>query len=78
MTEEKYEHCSNCGGKIIDDEPSFIPLSEDEVLKITDQICTNCKAHIVGKYQKLETIKNRKLADAALAYCKAVVQHHRA
>jgi hypothetical protein len=61
MNENEYEPCSYCGGKVVDDKPSFIQLSEDEILKITDQKCTVCGMSFIGPNQKLETIKNREM-----------------
>ena len=75
MTETEYEPCSCCGGKVVDDKPSYIPLSEEEgeVLKITDQKCTQCGCVIVGKHQKLETIKDKKFYNKVEEYLETLV-----
>ena len=52
-----------CGGKVIDDEPSLLPLDDDCVLKIIDQKCTKCGAHIVGKHQQTFLYHNKKVHD---------------
>lgn len=55
---------NNCGGEVVDDEPHYIPLGKDVVLKITDMRCKKCgAAYVGGKYQKLERIQNRELCD---------------
>lgn len=42
----------DCGGDIIDEEPSYIPMGEDTIIKVIDQRCNKCGAAIIGKYQK--------------------------
>lgn len=59
----KYKPCSNCGGKVIDGKPHFIPLGTDSVLKIIDQECERCGCAIIGENQKTELIKNREAHD---------------
>lgn len=53
----------NCGGKVIDDKPHYIPLGEDTVLEIIDQTCTKCGAIIIGKHQRTRQIANKKAHD---------------
>ena len=53
----------DCGGKIIDDEPHYIPLGSDSIMRIIDQRCIKCGCSIIGRYQKTEIIKNQKAHD---------------
>lgn len=53
----------DCGGEIVDCEPSYIPLGKDSVMQIIDQRCNKCGALLVGKYQKTKIIKNREAHD---------------
>ncbi len=54
----------DCGGNVVDDEPHYIPLGTDMVLKIADKRCEKCGAvYVGGQYQKLERIQNRELCD---------------
>lgn len=62
---ETYEK-HDCGGNIVDDEPHYIPLGDDTVIKIIDQTCDKCGSNIIGKHQKLETYKNKELHDKLL------------
>ncbi|WP_143321049.1 hypothetical protein [Clostridium sp. HBUAS56010] len=59
MEYEKHD----CGGEIVDCEPSYIPLGKDSVLQIIDQKCKKCGTLIVGKYQKTKMIKNQEAHD---------------
>lgn len=49
----------DCGGNIIDDKPHYVPMGEDTVIKITDQICDKCGTHFIGKYQKNRSISQQ-------------------
>ena len=53
----------DCGGDIIDDEPSYIPIGEDAIIKVIDQRCNKCDAVIIGKYQKIKIIHNKATHD---------------
>jgi hypothetical protein len=59
MEYEKHE----CGGEIVDEKPSYIPLGSDSIMQIIDQKCTKCGALIIGKYQKTKIIENQELHD---------------
>lgn len=59
MEYEKHD----CGGEIVDCEPSYIPLGTDSVMQIIDQKCNKCGTLIVGKYQKTKMIKNQEAHD---------------
>ena len=61
-SKEEYEP-HNCGGKIVDDEPHYIPLGCDSIMQIIDQRCTKCGCSIIGRYQKTKIIKNQKAHD---------------
>jgi hypothetical protein len=61
MFEEYEKH--DCGGNIIDGKPHYIPLGDDVIVKITDQICDKCGAVIIGNNQKKEFYHNKKLHD---------------
>jgi hypothetical protein len=52
MENEKHD----CGGKIIDCEPSYILLETDSVMQIINQ---RCGALVIGRYQKTKVIKNQ-------------------
>lgn len=57
-------HINNCGGEVVDDEPHYIPLGDDMILKITDMRCKKCGAvYAGGKYQKMERVYNRELCE---------------
>jgi hypothetical protein len=61
----KYEK-HDCGGKIVDCEPSYIPLGTDSVMQIIDQSCKRCKrcgALLIGKYQRTKIIRNQEAHD---------------
>lgn len=60
----------DCGGNIIDDQPSYIPLGEDTVLKVIDQKCDKCGAIIIGKYQKRQMIQNKVAHDKLMDFYK--------
>lgn len=64
----EYEPCSDCGGKVIDGKPHYIPLGTDTVLEIIDQQCKNCGCAIIGPHQKTRTIKNQKAHDRLIDF----------
>jgi len=43
MEYEKHD----CGGEIVDCEPSYIPLGKDSVMQIIDQKCNKCGVLII-------------------------------
>jgi hypothetical protein len=59
MEYEKHD----CGGDIVDCEPSYIPLGKDFVMQIIDQRCKKCGAWLIGKYQRTKIIKNQEAHD---------------
>jgi len=61
--DNEYKPCEYCGGKIIDDEPSLLPLSDDCVLKVIDQKCTRCGMRFIGKHQKTKMYTNKEEHD---------------
>lgn len=65
-----------CGGDIVDDEPSYIPLGDDTVMKIIDQKCTKCGAAIIGKHQKTEMIQNKAAHDKLMDFYKEQLHPH--
>lgn len=67
MSDVVYEKHS-CGGNIIDDTPHYIPLGEDEVVKIIDQKCDKCGAVIIEKYQKMGMYKNKEIHDKLMDF----------
>lgn len=66
--------CCDCGGKIIDGEPHYIPFGTDSVLRIVDQVCTECGANIIGKHQKTKIFVNQKAHDMILNFVENALQ----
>lgn len=56
MEYEKHD----CGGEIVDCEPSYIPLGKDSIMQIIDQRCKRCGALLIGNIKKPKSSKTRK------------------
>lgn len=62
--------CSKCGETLVKDEPQYLPLGADAILRIVDCTCPICGGVVIDENQEKEVIKNRELHDKLVEYMK--------
>ena len=61
-------YCSICGKPLVKDEPHFIPLGDDTVLKVIDETCEDCGGVYINKNQETTFIKNKAVHDKLMEF----------
>lgn len=59
--------CNFCNSVLVDNPPSYVPLSKDSVMEIIDQTCPKCGGVVLGPGQKKRVVKDKEFHDKVIS-----------